>query len=259
MINDKVNDGQPEWSLCAEFIESIRAADDIETIHRICSKLCCETGFDHFIYGAQFPVSLVRPQVVIISGYPVDWRAHYEAQAYMALDPTVTHCFRHTTPLVWGLPSRHAPEEEEQLTRFWHEAADHGLRSGVSFPIHAQGGEMGMLSLASSRSQAQCAPRIQRALALGQLLSNYIHETTRRVFDRDHLPIERDQLTARERECLLWAAEGKTASETAIILGISERTVVFHLQNVVQKLNVTNRSQAVARAIACGYINPSIQ
>jgi len=63
-------------------------------------------------------------------------------------------------------------------------------------------------------------------------------------------------LTQREKECLLWATEGKTTWETSRILRISERTVTFHLQNVQGKLGVSNRQQAVARAVSLGIIEP---
>lgn len=55
-------------------------------------------------------------------------------------------------------------------------------------------------------------------------------------------------LTGREREVLYWTAQGKGCWETGLIVGISERTVKFHLQNVYRKLNVVNRAQAVAKA-----------
>ncbi len=65
------------------------------------------------------------------------------------------------------------------------------------------------------------------------------------------------ELTRRERECLLWAAEGKTTWEIALILCITGRTVNFHLQNAARKLVVVNRQQAVARAVALGLIRPN--
>ncbi|MGD8937457.1 MAG: helix-turn-helix transcriptional regulator, partial [Thiogranum sp.] len=49
---------------------------------------------------------------------------------------------------------------------------------------------------------------------------------------------------------------GKTTWETSRILRISERTVTFHLQNVQGKLGVSNRQQAVARAVSLGIIEP---
>lgn len=63
-------------------------------------------------------------------------------------------------------------------------------------------------------------------------------------------------LSIRECECLLWAAQGKTADEMATILGISERTVRFHLNNASQKMDTVNTTQTVALAIAQGLIPP---
>ena len=57
------------------------------------------------------------------------------------------------------------------------------------------------------------------------------------------------RLSARESECLRWASIGKTSWETACILGVSERTVNFHLGNTFAKLNVNNKQAAVAQAI----------
>lgn len=53
-------------------------------------------------------------------------------------------------------------------------------------------------------------------------------------------------LTAREAECLKWAAEGKTNGEIAIILGISENTVRYHFKNILSRLGARSRAQAVA-------------
>ena len=55
-------------------------------------------------------------------------------------------------------------------------------------------------------------------------------------------------LTNREQEVLQWTAKGKGCWEIGHIVGISERTVKFHLQNIYRKLNVVNRAQAVAIA-----------
>lgn len=57
------------------------------------------------------------------------------------------------------------------------------------------------------------------------------------------------QLSARELDCLRLAAEGQTSREIAGILGITERTVRFHVKNVCSKLGVERRVQAVAIAM----------
>jgi DNA-binding CsgD family transcriptional regulator len=55
-------------------------------------------------------------------------------------------------------------------------------------------------------------------------------------------------LTHREREILGWIARGKTSREIAAILVISPYTVRKHVEHILEKLEVSTRSAAVARA-----------
>jgi DNA-binding CsgD family transcriptional regulator len=57
-------------------------------------------------------------------------------------------------------------------------------------------------------------------------------------------------VSARELDCLKWVAAGKSAWEASVILGISERTVRFHLNSAREKLNCTTTTQAVAKVVA---------
>jgi DNA-binding CsgD family transcriptional regulator len=61
-------------------------------------------------------------------------------------------------------------------------------------------------------------------------------------------------LTRRERQCLAWCAEGKSYWETAVILGIAERTVSFHMEAVRGKLNAGSNAHAVAIAVRAGLL-----
>ncbi|BBN83230.1 hypothetical protein PA25_32150 [Pseudoalteromonas sp. A25] len=56
-------------------------------------------------------------------------------------------------------------------------------------------------------------------------------------------------ITNREKDCLLWASEGKTSWEISQILGISERTVNFHLTNCIEKTQSANRQQAIVKCL----------
>lgn len=61
-------------------------------------------------------------------------------------------------------------------------------------------------------------------------------------------------LSSRELECLSWVSVGKTAWETAMIMGRSRRTVEFHLINAVRKLSASNKIHAAVIAIRKGLI-----
>jgi DNA-binding response OmpR family regulator len=63
-------------------------------------------------------------------------------------------------------------------------------------------------------------------------------------------------LRGRELETLTWAARGKTFAEIGEILGLSKRTVEFHLDNARRKLGVPTRTQALIKAAAGHLIHP---
>jgi DNA-binding NarL/FixJ family response regulator len=64
------------------------------------------------------------------------------------------------------------------------------------------------------------------------------------------------QLNDREVETLTWAARGKTSIEIAQIIGLSKRTVDFHIDNARSKLGVTTRTQAAIKAATGRLIEP---
>ncbi|TAM85637.1 MAG: helix-turn-helix transcriptional regulator [Candidimonas sp.] len=61
-------------------------------------------------------------------------------------------------------------------------------------------------------------------------------------------------LTQRETVCLQWASVGKTSWEVGVILGLSERTVNFHIVNACRKLNVHGRQAAITIALRAGLL-----
>lgn len=62
-------------------------------------------------------------------------------------------------------------------------------------------------------------------------------------------------LTRRELEVLSLVIEGKSSKIVADELYVSKRTVDFHLANIYEKLQVSNRVQAFRRATSLGLIN----
>jgi DNA-binding NarL/FixJ family response regulator len=85
-----------------------------------------------------------------------------------------------------------------------------------------------------------------------ELLDAVIQNRLRRR--QDSGPQSQYRLTEREQEVLTWVGRGKTSSEIATILGLRERTVNFHCDQAMKRLDVTNRTQAVAKAVGEGLI-----
>ncbi len=62
------------------------------------------------------------------------------------------------------------------------------------------------------------------------------------------------KLTKREIEVLTLVIEGQSSKQVADLLYVSKRTVDFHLANIYEKLQVSNRVQAFRRAARLGLI-----
>ncbi len=63
------------------------------------------------------------------------------------------------------------------------------------------------------------------------------------------------QLTERERQVLLLMTEGKNNQEITTALNISEGTIKFHVNGILRKLSVSDRTQAVLVALKRGIAN----
>jgi DNA-binding response OmpR family regulator len=73
---------------------------------------------------------------------------------------------------------------------------------------------------------------------------------------RNELWSKQVDLNEREVETLTWAARGKTSAEIAQILGLSKRTVDFHIDNAREKLGAATRVEAAIKAATGRLIEP---
>lgn len=62
-------------------------------------------------------------------------------------------------------------------------------------------------------------------------------------------------ISDRQRQILHWLHEGKTNWEIARILGMTEKNVKYHIEQILVKLDVRNRTQAVACAVGLGLVS----
>ncbi|NCP64436.1 MAG: LuxR family transcriptional regulator [Paraglaciecola sp.] len=221
-------------------------------ITALCRHLSNSMGFDAFIYALRTPSGFSEAQLTTVNGYPDAWLAHYFSKEHYKHDPIVKHCSEHTVPVCWDDPSLFVNSQSRQVMQ---EAADFGLAAGISMPVHSPHGELGILSFAIGQTNDAAKALTQQALPYVQLLAGYLHEAVRRVC----LPVVKQSqtLTSREVECLCRVADGKSSWEIGALLGLSERTVNFHINNSMAKLQVYNRQHAVAKATLTGMIRPS--
>lgn len=231
--------------------QQFAAALNIKQLEVLLLEESKRLGFDSFVYALRVPTSFSNAQVIMLDGYPDGWVKRYFEAAYYEADPVMAWCVKYIVPLRW---SDLALEPGSRAERMMLEAAEYGLRDGVTMPVHSPQGELGILSLSLDAPPDRARVITERALPYVQLLASHLHQAVRRL--SGVLQDDGSSLTARERECLSWAADGKTSNEIAQLLEISERTVNFHLNNATLKLDAVSRQHAISKASLQRLIRP---
>jgi LuxR family quorum-sensing transcriptional regulator LasR len=209
-------------------------------------------GFDKLLVGMSGSRHARLENAFIQTNYPPKWRERYEAERFAYVDPVVSHCMASTLPLVWQPELFRSPLQRS----LYEEACSHGVRAGVTFPMHGPNGEFGLLSFAvDQQPDAHFVRQVNGMLPQLALIRDYAFASGVRFCP----PVASEaapKLTPRELEVLNWVMAGKSSWEISKITGCSEATVNFHMGNIRQKFNVNTRQQAVVRAISLGLITP---
>lgn len=209
-------------------------------------------GAENIIYHAVNVRGLTMDGAFLRLTYSDEWIAQYYGQDYFKVDPVVEEGTRAFMPFNWSNLNWDSKRRKE----FSEDAKGHSVgTAGLTVPIRGPDGQHAIFSLATSRSDHSWNRQMREHLAQLHSIAHSMHEATIRV-EGVATPSTIISLSDREREVLQRAGSGKTNDEIATLLAISERTVRVYLDTARHKLNATNRTHAVARALGLGLIHP---
>ncbi len=230
------------------FISSVVAAKNEGELLKTLKAAGRAMGYDQVLFGIQVQLPVVGVVQHVASGYPDAYQVIYQERAFISRDPTVAHCQTSEEPLVWteDIYDVHSREVME-------EARSHGLGHGISVPVHEGSQVMSMLSLGRDRPFESPAERADVMEAAG-VLAHCMHAACGKLIVPDLLANRRPHLSPREKECFQLVAAGKSNWDIGCILGISEAAAAFHVKNLLKKMRVSSRMQAVAIGVALEMI-----
>ncbi|WP_245262369.1 LuxR family transcriptional regulator [Mesorhizobium sp. WSM3626] len=207
-------------------------------------------GFEHLILsGVPLGGQKLSPMVEL-NGWPRGWFERYVEAEHAAVDGVCIYSAKTLKPFLWSeIPAKWSGTEASR--RVAGEATEFGIWSGFAVPMLSIHHWQSVLSFASSAKACKISPRQQvqlvtMAVYAGMTIQAFSHD------DED----DESPLTDREREVLLWAAAGKTSSETSQILGLSESTVKWHATRAREAFGVATTTQAVVEAVRRRLIHP---
>ena len=181
--------------------------------------------------------------------YPSDWVAHYLTRSYVTIDPVVTEGLKRSLPFDW---SELEPTQEAMAMMIEFQA--HGMGNhGFSIPVTDKVGRRALMSVNSKAGETNWPAFVKSFRQDWVELAHVLHKKAiiELFGDVDPVPV----LSPRELETLHWSAQGKDYKEIALIVGISDHTVRTYMRSARYKLNCSNMSQAVAKAIKLHLID----
>lgn len=220
---------------------------DERTIVQEVNKILDDAKIKSFVYlGLRMPSHNVPDQdlPLILTNMPPSWKKAYWHENRHLCNPTMKRACTSRVPLLM------TPGELEQ--EHLSPAAARPT-SGVVVPVHGPEGELALFSLMGQWDATRALPDGLKVSEVHILALN-IHATVTECALKQRAP-DFVSLTAREQECLLLTARGKTAWEISKIMARSRGTVNFHLQNAMRKLDSVNKTQAAAKATALGLLS----
>ncbi|MBD2749148.1 LuxR family transcriptional regulator [Microvirga sp. BT688] len=230
------------------FVETWETLSDVEAVMKAISLIVAELGFSSFIVTGLPLLNRPLEPLVLLNCWPDGWFERYCSQNYFEVDPIGQNVLATSSPFLWDrAPYRRDKTLSKQMMG---EAAEFGLHDGFCVPICSATGWQSAFSFAHDR-KIDAGPK---ELAAAHLLALTAYGRLRVLIGE--APPARRRLTPREREVLVWAAAGKSAWETSALLGISEATVITHLDHIRRKLNAANTTHAVVVALRIGELQP---
>lgn len=247
-----------------DFLTDVDRIDDIPTLKRQFSRQIETYGMSSYVCSGSFRNTESVDYKVMVHDVPEGFLEAYDRRR-APNDPLSEFLTKSSKPFIWSHLGKALGTAARGLSETAH---SYGLTDGVCVPVHRPGGYVGALGLAGPVNNIN-----KHAAVILQLMSIHFHDRVRELLDECNrqeaaAPCrvngrakkggkENGQvvLSPRERECVAWVAEGKTDWDIGEILGISQSTAHFHVENAKKKLQVPTRVQLVVKAIGRGDIS----
>lgn len=229
-------------------LQLIKSAETNDELGQALALACDVMGFQYFALTHHIAIS--EPLAIRLHNYPTAWVSWFDENELGVSDPVHRASQVTSIGFAWSdvrTMIKLTRGDEDVLGRARHE----GIGDGFTVPAHVPGEASGSCSFAVPPTRDMP----EEALPVVQLIGAFAFEAARRLNGvREVAASQPPILTDRQRDCVLWAARGKTDWEIAQILGLSEETVIQHLKLARERYEVPKRALLAVRALFDGLI-----
>jgi LuxR family quorum sensing-dependent transcriptional regulator len=232
------------------FIRDLDRARNLEDVSVQVLRHVAPFGAEHVIATSIPRVGATRRQQldsVLFHNFPAAWVDRYSSRSYAFKDPAIRRMVSGAAPFYWNELDEDV-RDDPAARGVLDEAKEFHLGQGFSTSLLTLDGQGVGFSLCGQHCANDPEMRGMLTLIATYAIGRAIG------FKQEKIPDAPIILSAREREALQWAAEGKGDWEIGEVMNISEHGADKHMRSVRAKLGVINRTQAVAEAIRRGLI-----
>lgn len=229
------------------FVRDIRNLDTEEALGDALADVARDLGFRYFALTHHIDLR-ESSSAIRIHNYPKGWAEWFDEQSLGLSDPVHRASSVTSVGFSWSrLPDMIALTGKDR--HVLDLARREGIGEGFTVPAHVPGEAHGSCSFACG-IDVRFAEEHLNAL---QLVGSFAFEAARSM-RRRRFAATPVRLTDRQREVVIWAANGKSDKEIGRILGISEDTVGEHMRAVGQRYGVSRRTTVAISALFDGTI-----
>lgn len=234
--------------LAEEISSELQGVETEAGLNEVVGQASRRLGFDHFALTLENRTRVTDVQTILLHDYPDEWAKVYINFDLRGRDPVRRACDRSLIGFAWESIGALIPmtRGDRQMLAVGREC---GIADGYTVPRHLPGEATGSCSFVVRPERG--LPRSE--LLVAEIVGAVALSCALKVSNIGRKP-SKAVLSDRQRECLLWSARGKTACETAIILGISAETVVQHLKAARERYDVHCRQSLILCALFDGLI-----
>jgi LuxR family transcriptional regulator, quorum-sensing system regulator CciR len=229
------------------FVRDVSEIDSENELADALEALTGELGLRYFALTHHADVRRTSA-AIRLHNYPSGWAEWFDEQQLGTVDPVHRASQLTCVGFCWSKVPDMIPLTSRDRS-ILAAARREGIGDGFTVPANVPGEVHGSCSFATLPGEA--LPH--DSLGLLQLAGSFAFEAARRirhVRDMPALP----RLTDRQRECVVWAARGKSDWEIARILGVSHETVIRHLKQARERYGVAKRTLLTVHALFDGSI-----
>jgi LuxR family quorum-sensing system transcriptional regulator CciR len=233
-----------------EFARAVENAADLNELAGTMEAIARELGFRYFALTHHVDIPRAPQPAIRLDNYPPDWVDFFDAQRLGPSDPVHRASQQMNAGFCWSRLERIVDltaRDRDILQR----ARNAGIGEGFTVPAHVPGESAGSCSFATARGKEVRSQWLPLAHHVGALA----FDRARTLSGMRVLAVDRPRLTDRQRDCLYWAARGKTDYEIAIILGLSHETVIQHVKQARGRYGIAKRAQLAVHALFDGTLS----